>query len=606
MATEQDDDDRHRREEADRRAKRKASKHNRTAEQIEKDEQRKKYRQEILQKHGASSSTTTSTGIKTASSHQKRPTPPTGRKPITAPVQAKEATGSAFQELFGTRAQGFQIEFRFRNAPPRPPVGPCFVGESIDTLLYNAGKQYKPLNTVEVHHTWKLHTESDIGVPLAPSAMDLRSYKETNNYYSAKLHPDDVALLDWTGSLGDTSAEQLKIRQEQTRASALLAALGRTTPFHSISSSAMLNKRGNSKTGAQQQKEKTRKEFSRVLKDDKLQTWMKKTTYLSNDYSRKVHDFKSLAKTKTELAVELEKKQKEMAVRRTVKSIEESFSNPKTFKHPTNSKLKVKNIYPILPDVENFGHAFTHVVIDKMPVTLLEGQTCKLFFDSFVTDVERNQASARMICSVVAPVSKDRISLFNQQLQSNESNDSDNGEKSAKFLLDVSQPYFEPIQAYDLDVMPLKDDEDAPHSTFALTLDKEAKTIKYIPLASRVSLSTGRPPYKTTNVSSVRLVKRRALTYEENVAIEEQIADMDIDLAEKHHSLVSKNTRATRGSNSKNENTFSPFVDRKKSTNNDFDDGEDDEDAAGEDESEDSDDNEVFGSGTKTIVASEN
>ena len=33
-----------------------------------------------------------------------------------------------------------------------------------------------------------------------------------------------------------------------------------------------------------------KKAFSRVLKEG-MQTWMKKTTYLSNDYSRKVHDF---------------------------------------------------------------------------------------------------------------------------------------------------------------------------------------------------------------------------------------------------------------------------------------------------------------------------
>lgn len=467
-------------------------------------------------------------------------------------------------------------------------------------MSYNAGKHYKPLNTVEAHHTWKLHTENDIGVPLAPSAMDLRSYKETNNYYVTKLHPDDVALLDWTGSLGDTASENLRLRQEQTRASARLAASGRTAPFHSVSSSAHLNKGGTSvvsgnKTlslSAQQQKEKSRKQFSRVLKDDKLQTWMKKTTYLSNDYSRKVHDFKSLAKTKTEIAVDLEQKQNEMSRRRTVKSIEESFS-PKTFKHPTNSKLRVKNVYPILPDVENLGYAFTHVVIDKMPVTLLEGQSCKSFFNSFITDVERNQANARMTCSVEAPVPKERIDLFNQQLQNDEINksgdDVDERDKSMKSPIDISQPYFEPIQAYDLDVVPLKDDEDTPHSTFALVLDTEMNTVKYIPLASRVSLSTGRPPYKTKNISSLRLVKRRSLTVEEKVAIEEQIAEMDSDLVEKG-----------------NGNDMSSFVDRKKSTADDFDDGEDDDDAAGNDESDDDDDNEVFGGGTKTIVAAEN
>jgi hypothetical protein len=45
-------------------------------------------------------------------------------------------------------------------------------------------------------------------------------------------------------------------------------------------------------TGPQMRKVVKKKDFSRVL-NDPLQTWMKKTTYLSNDYS--AHESKSPA-----------------------------------------------------------------------------------------------------------------------------------------------------------------------------------------------------------------------------------------------------------------------------------------------------------------------
>jgi Paf1 len=181
----------------------------------------------------------------------------------------------------------------------------------------------------------------------------------------------------------------------------------------------------------------------------------------------------------------------------------------------------------------------------------------------------------------------------------NSSDDSDVDEidKDMSFKIHVDHPYFEPIQLYDLDVIPLKD-EDTPHSTFALVLDSDAKVVKYIPLASRVSLSTGRPPYKTKNVSSVRLVKRRPLTSEEEAAIEEQISEMDIDLAEKYGSTARRKLKEN-----DNDRDSSFLVTKKTATNNDFDDGESDENAVGDDESDD--DDEIFGGGTKTIVAAE-
>eukprot|EP00957_Ditylum_brightwellii_P056127 4255448-Ditylum_brightwellii.AAC.1 len=69
--------------------------------------------------------------------------------------------------MFTRRAEGFLIDLNFRNAPPRPPVGPCFVGLGLDGELTDNWTRYRPSNAVEANYTWKLHTEPDLGVPLA-------------------------------------------------------------------------------------------------------------------------------------------------------------------------------------------------------------------------------------------------------------------------------------------------------------------------------------------------------------------------------------------------------------------------------------------------------
>jgi hypothetical protein len=181
MAPNEDDDARHRREQSELRNKRKAAKMHISDAQKEKSRKRKEHAAKMLGKHGADSK-------------RSKPAPP-------------EDAESAFQELFAQRAQGFQIDFRFRNAPPRPPVGPCFVGSGLDGVLLDTS-QYRPLNSVEVNYSWKLHSEPDLGVPLAPSAMDPKSY--TPSTAQPTLHPDDEHLLEWKGSMGDTAAEELK------------------------------------------------------------------------------------------------------------------------------------------------------------------------------------------------------------------------------------------------------------------------------------------------------------------------------------------------------------------------------------------------------------
>jgi RNA polymerase II-associated factor 1 len=410
------------------------------------------------------------------------------------PASPEEAE-SAFQELFAQRAQGFQIDFRFRNAPPRPPVGPCFVGSGLDGVLLDTS-QYRPLNSVEVNYSWKLHSEPDLGVPLAPSAMDPKSY--TPSTAQPTLHPDDENLLEWKGSLGDTAAEELKKRKDHARAAARLALLGK--------SPAKFLEKAKSPVAATAS---TKKAFSRVL-DETMQSWMKKTTYLSNDYSRKVHDFKSLAKTKDDIAKDLEIKQKQIYKNRSPTAIAQSFSqNTVPIRtHPTKKNLKPLAEMPLLPNVEHWGHAYTHVVMDKSP-----GDVDKLG-NAFVANVQKRDANARMTCQLFIPSEED----------------------SARY---------QAIQQYELDVLPLKE-EDGPHNNFCIWMDPDDHTATYVPISSRVQLSTGRP-LKKKNFTMI--ISRRAMNETDVSEMDERIAEVDADVEARVNTGSGKATNGVARSN---------------------------------------------------------
>ena len=383
--------------------------------------------------------------------------------------------------------QGFQVEFRFRNAPPRPPVGPIFVGKPLDVVLEEQSQQYKTLNSVEVNHRWELHTENELGVPLAACAMDIQSYQKTSD--NTKLHPDDHALLDWKGSLGDTAAEELKIRQDRARAAARAALTGRAMPV----------KQTTNITGAAAKTKKAK--FSRVL-DEGMQTWMKKTTYLSNDYSRKVHDFKSLAKTKQELGEELEQKRAEISKKRSAAAIAQSFETTK-IEHPSKKKLKVKRTYPLLPNVQAWGKAHTHIIIDKAP-TMVKPYALRDLQKGLIANVEKPEHKPKMACDVFVPA---------KQVE--------------------GEDQYLAVQSYDLDIIPLKD-EDSPQMHFCFWVDKEKGLATYLPLPSRVQLATGRPLREMV----YRGVQRRPLTEEEMKEEEERTAEINEELAEKYNLTV--------------------------------------------------------------------
>lgn len=445
----------HKKEELARRERRKNAKVQKSDAQREKERKRKEHVQKTLQKHGGER-----------------------KRQKTTP----DATSSAFQALFKQRAQRFEIAFKFRNAPPRPPVGPSFIGANLDDKLREISR-YKPLNAVEVNYRWKLHCEPDLGVPLAPSAMDPLSYNNNKPEESA-LHPDDMKLLEWDGSMEDTAAEQLKKRRDNARAAARLALMGK-----SPSKLRMEKSKPASKGTAS-----TKKSYSRVLKEE-MQPWMKKTTYITNDYNRKVHDFKSLAKTKQELEQDLEIRQQKIMQRRSAPGVNKTFEDCKinVQKHPSKKGLTQVAEMAFLPNVKKWGNVYTHVIVDKAP-----GNNVKFLNKAFVANIEKKDATARMTCQA-----------FGQS-------ENDAGSYNA-------------MQHYELDVVPLKE-EDAPHDNYCIWIDPVNNEALYTPISSRVQLSNGRPLKKKNYEMNVT---RRQINDDDRAEVDERLAEVDADIEEK-------------------------------------------------------------------------
>ena len=334
-----------------------------------------------------------------------------------------------------------------------------------------------------------MHCEQDLGVPLAPSAMDPLSYNQ-DKPEEIPLHPDDVKLLEWDGSMGDTAAEQLKKRRDNARAAARLALMGKSPAKF------LMEKTKSTSNGIASKK----KAFSRVL-DENMQSWMKKTTYITNDYGRKVHDFKSLAKTKQELEQDLEVRQQKIMKRRAAPAVAKTFEDCKVsvVKHPSKKGLTPVAEMSFLPNVSKWGNAYTHVVVDKA-----SGNDVSFLKKAFVANVEKKDATARMTCQVFGE------------------SESDSGVYNA-------------MQKYELDVVPLKE-EDAPHVNFCIWIDPSNNTALYTPISSRVQLSNGRPLRKNNYKMNIT---RRSMNDDDRAEVEERLAEVDADIEEKINSGTS-------------------------------------------------------------------
>ena len=128
---------------------------------------------------------------------------------------------------------------------------------------------------------------------------------------------------------------------------------------------------------------------------------------------------------------------------------------------------------------------------------------------AFVAHVKKRQANAGMICQLLVP-------------KEDEEGDNDK---------------YRPMQQYDLDVVPLNE-EDGPHVHFAVCVGNGEAT--YLSISPRVSLSTGRPVRKQmTNV-----ITRRPASKEKRLAFEERVVKVDADavMQEAGHAMEAVNS----------------------------------------------------------------
>ena len=518
------DNQRHKKEEHLRREKRKSRREGGKSEaQREKEAKRREHAQRVLKaqklkQHGAA-----------PPSHHKSQTSSSHRSSGESSERADE---SKYQALFSKRSEGFMLEFRFRNAPPRPPVGPCFVGCSLDSEL-SRWSRYRE-NTTEKYHVYKLHTEPDLGIPLASHSMLEDNYtdrssaaiskaaasnkrKQTSSYMEEDddeeevskkqnigpepLHPDDDALLNWKGSMGDTAAEAIQLSRDRKRAEAMAEYISpsqqrqQNTSASNPSAKKLIIRRS---VGG-----KNSRDQSRVLQEAN-QSWMKKTTYIYNDPTSSVHKFTSLADAKKRNEqLTAERISKNKAKFTDPNEIIKGFSLVKstTRRHPTKKNVTPVAEYEFLPDVETWSHTYTHVVLDKPPKPSRDKAVSNTALSSaIIADVQVKPSTAKMECSLLCP-------------STSESNSST----------------FDLVQQYDLDVIPLKLDEDTPNINFLLFFNEDRKEVTYHPIVSRVQLSTGRPVKK----SQTTVLEKRELNEEERSELETTMGDIDLDYANK-------------------------------------------------------------------------
>jgi hypothetical protein len=481
-----------------------------------------------------------------------------------------------------TRSQGFLIELAFRNAPPRPPVGPCFVGLGLDGELNDQMTKYKSNNAVEANYSWKLHAEPDLGVPLAPSAMDyegcyvdpsaMKKKQKRNDEFDEDLfddeenhekggglgndgengmhliplHPDDDALLNWNGHIGDSAAEELQRLRDKARAEARLGMkgmkLGGSASGKNGIPSTLLTKQGTPFA------KRNNKDFKSRVLDEVNPFFMKKTTYLANDHNQRVHDFKSLAQSKAEKEEEIEKKlSTKKALDKNV--IEQSFVSvhqktmPTTTgkrKHPSKENVEAEYEIPLLPDDETWGHSFIHVVLDNLPKdeSLAKILTNEKLERAYIGDVNKGAHSQRMECNLL--------------LATDDDDDDDDATTSENEKYSI-------VHKYDLDVIPLKE-EDKPHNNFLFVIDEEKGIATYHPISSRVQLSTGRP---SDEIGSRKITKRPLDDYE-IIEMEERLAEVDADMADKYKKDEDKEEKITQQPKS-----FYPFAGNDSSSDED-------------------------------------
>ncbi|KAL7521019.1 hypothetical protein ACHAWX_005714 [Stephanocyclus meneghinianus] len=388
------------------------------------------------------------------------------------------------------------------------------------------------------------------------------------SHHVPTLHPDDDALINWTGSLGDTAAEMLQQKRDRARAAARLAlAQGYGAPLP-------LNKALTpiaTATSATAFKLKKKHHLQSRILDEKTPNFMKKTTYLTND-TVSVHRFTSLAHTQEKRARDVDRALAETKSKYTETDvIENGFGVANSYPvvgangaldHNDGGDQKKKRTHPnkkdvfpvwdlpLLPDVATWGHTYTHVVLDNPPKSIKANfkssskskdsnngnslVTAQQLRKAIVADVTKQTNNARMACTVWVPT-PDVVSDTETISESK-----DDEQTPAKKIKGES---YQAVQRYDLDVVPLRD-ASGPPVHFILVVDPNKPYVGYHPVGSRVQLSTGRPVVlsglqsSSENKSEIdtdkSIITRREMEREEREDIEKKAAEVDVDLAEKY------------------------------------------------------------------------
>ena len=482
------------------------------------------------------------------------------------------------------------------------------------------------------------------------------------------LHPDDEALINWKGGMGDTSAEQLQQKRDRARAAARLAiaqgygSLASAAAAAASSSTATTTTPSSSSRGGNKQLggtststtgkantpttttttsvmklKKKHHLHSRIL-DEQIPHFMKKTTYLTNT-ATSVHQFTSLAHTQEQRAREVDRALAETSERyKREDMIEMGFVEANSWDVKQggvvggddddeggvekkngavaavgnrNSKKKKKRVHPskkgvypvwdlpLLPDVPTWGHTYAHVVLDHPPKSINNAAaatttttttpmkrggggggggkgggenlivSAQQLQKAIVADVSKQTQSSRMACTVWVPDTSSASAVSDRESPKEGGKEEEQQQqqalppptKKAK-KEEESEAYYQAVQRYDLDVLPLRDPS-GPQVHYVWMVDPSKKYVGYHPVGSRVQLSTGRPidqaagngstsssrrhgPKKTDDddddevvvVTNESIIYRRGMEVDERKEMEKRMAEVDVDMAEKYGLVV--------------------------------------------------------------------
>ena len=367
---------------------------------------------------------------------------------------------------------------------------------------------------------------------------------QSTSHVIPPLHPDDEAIINWKGSYGDTSAEQLQQKRDRARAAARLAI---AQGYGSLSAAAMATPSSSSRlgggkkslsssaaTGSTVMKLKKKHHLQSRILDEKTPNFMKKTTYLTND-ATSVHRFTSLASTQEKRAREVDKALAETSLRyKREDVIERGFVEANSWdvmmvnsnngggvevEEGRKKKRRVhpskKGVYPVwdlplLPDVPTWGHTYAHVVLDHPPKSVGTAPasgggassattpsknknlvTARQLQKAIVADVSKQTQNSRMACTVWVPDTDDSTSTNNEK-ENEEGEKNEETTKNVKKKGEEKGETYQAVQRYDLDVLPLRDPS-GPQVHYVWMVDPSKKYVGYHPVGSRVQLSTGRP-----------------------------------------------------------------------------------------------------------------